>query len=271
MRYLFLIIVFISTSYSQDSLDSNKGIGEKLKDDAFLYVENCGAFFLSPFSAGTEEFLYAAGITGGTILLMTQDQYIKKQVGRTTIKTLNADFWDIPTTYGIIGYANIFSFGMYAAGLFSGEDNLRTTGRLLVESITVSGISVMLFRYIAGRVRPYYNEGPWAYRWFETSNEIQSFPSGHTTVAFAISTILAEQIDTWWSRVFFYGFSSLTAFARVYNNQHWFSDVVAGGLLGFGSGMFIMNREHKREAGLFGSGISVLPGSNGLNFIYTFK
>jgi membrane-associated phospholipid phosphatase len=38
----------------------------------------------------------------------------------------------------------------------------------------------------------------------------------------------------------------LVAFARIYTNQHWFSDVIAGAVIGGASG-FLLARWHERH------------------------
>jgi hypothetical protein len=220
-----------------------------LAADAELFLGDAISFFAAPRSFGSNEWSLAAAASGTVITLMVADQELQSRIGRDTERNLNNDFWDIPTRYGIVQYANLFSFGTYAIGLFTGSDAIRTTGRLLFESLSISGVSVMALRFLFGRSRPYGENNAWDYNWFEWSNEIQSFPSGHTTVAFALSTVLAEQLGGVLPRVGLYGLATLTGFARVYNNQHWVSDAVAGGLLGFVAGLHVVGRERERRNG----------------------
>lgn len=224
-------------------------LGGMLAADAELFLGDAISFFAAPRSFGSNEWSLAAAASGTVITLMVADQELQSRIGRDTERNLNNDFWDIPTRYGIVQYANLFSFGTYAIGLFTGSDAIRTTGRLLFESLSISGVSVMALRFLFGRSRPYGENNAWDYNWFEWSNEIQSFPSGHTTVAFALSTVLAEQLGGVLPRVGLYGLATLTGFARVYNNQHWVSDAVAGGLLGFVAGLHVVGRERERRNG----------------------
>ncbi|MCF8240600.1 MAG: phosphatase PAP2 family protein [Melioribacteraceae bacterium] len=223
-----------------------RSTGEKLAEDGKIFLEDGISYFTYPLQMDAGEWLYPGVIFSGTYLLMHTDQGIKNSIGRNTVKTLNNDFWDYPTRLGIVQYANIGSLSLYTAGLLSGDDELRRVGRLLFESLSYSGLSVMALRIAAGRERPYSEKGPWMFTGFTMDNEIQSFPSGHTTVAFAVTTVLAEYYDTFWSRLGFYSLSALTAYARVLNNQHWFSDVVFGALIGISSGVHVITRERRR-------------------------
>lgn len=246
---IILVFIFISGTaiYAQDTSQVRSTITDDLLYDGKIFLEDAGSYFTLPLRFDTNDWLLTAGLTGSTLLMISLDEEMKNKVGRNTISSFNNDFWDIGTSYGVVTYANLFSAGVYVTGLISREDEIRVTGRLLLESLTYSGITVMIARYIAGRVRPYYNEGEWAFKGFNIDNEFQSFPSGHTVVAFALSTVLAERFDNIWARIGFYGLASITAFSRVYNNQHFFSDVVIGGLLGLGTGLYVVNREVERH------------------------
>jgi membrane-associated phospholipid phosphatase len=257
---------------SSSSEPEARSPGEILIDDLSIALGDGGAFFTAPLHFSGKDRLLAGTFAGGTVGLFTIDEQARKAIGRETTASLNSDFWDIPTRYGAITYANAFGAATYVTGLLSGSDDIRVTGRLLLESLSFSGLSVITVRFIAGRSRPYSGDGAWKFNWFTLDNETQSFPSGHTTVAFAMSTILAERIDTWWSRVFFYGMASLTAYARVLNNQHWVSDVVVGSAFGLGAGLFVLQREHERTSGEAPScgDLLVQPSLNGIRVSFLF-
>ncbi len=61
-----------------------------------------------------------------------------------------------------------------------------------------------------------------------------SFPSGHTAVAFMGAEFLYQEYKdrSIWYGVAGYSVAGLTGFLRMYNNRHWFSDVVAGAGIG---------------------------------------
>jgi len=130
--------------------------------------------------------------------------------------------------------------------MFTHNNSIRVTGRLLLETLTLAGIMDVSSKYLTGRDRPYFSNDQYRFKAFQSKGEHVSFPSGHTTTAFAVSTVLAERIDNTYARIGFYTLASLTACARVRNNVHWFSDVVAGSILGFGTGYFIVHRESVR-------------------------
>ena len=61
-----------------------------------------------------------------------------------------------------------------------------------------------------------------------------SFPSGHTTRAFAAALLLTVRTKDWRWGVPLFAYAILMAVSRVYVGAHWPSDVVAGAILGIG-------------------------------------
>jgi membrane-associated phospholipid phosphatase len=61
-----------------------------------------------------------------------------------------------------------------------------------------------------------------------------SFPSGHASTAFVAAEFLHQEYKdkSIWISVGGYGIATLVSAARMYNNQHWVSDVVAGAGIG---------------------------------------
>ncbi|HLW07688.1 MAG TPA: phosphatase PAP2 family protein, partial [Marinilabiliaceae bacterium] len=77
----------------------------------------------------------------------------------------------------------------------------------------------------------------------------KSLPSGHASLAFAVFTPFAENYSRW-----LYAIPISVAFGRVYQNKHWFSDVVVGSSIGFISGWLFT---HNKNVQLLPNGVIV--------------
>ena len=62
-----------------------------------------------------------------------------------------------------------------------------------------------------------------------------SFPSGHTSMSFAMATSLADDIHRPWATVGLYGMATAVGWSRINDNRHWLTDVAAGALVGITS------------------------------------
>jgi membrane-associated phospholipid phosphatase len=72
------------------------------------------------------------------------------------------------------------------------------------------------------------NEGNVRFHWLQFSDKYLSFPSGYSKVAFALSSVLSERIHNTAVSIGLYSLAGMTALARVYHDEHWFSDVFLG-------------------------------------------
>jgi membrane-associated phospholipid phosphatase len=123
---------------------------------------------------------------------------------------------------GEVAGAGSFVFGgtavLAAAGLITGNAEALHTAKDLAIALTATSGAVWFLKYTTQRARP------------DGSNHY-SFPSGHTAVAFAAASVIDKRyggIAGWGA----YAAAALAGEARVADNHHYLSDVVAGAVLG---------------------------------------
>ena len=76
-----------------------------------------------------------------------------------------------------------------------------------------------------------------SYEWRPDGSDHLSFPSGHTAASFVGAEFLRQEykdVSPWYG-VAGYAMATTTAYLRMSNNKHWFSDVVAGAGIGIAS------------------------------------
>jgi membrane-associated phospholipid phosphatase len=123
------------------------------------------------------------------------------------------------------------------------------------EAIAVASAINGIVKGLAGRARPFFapgEPGRWYFSHGWTDAHYASMPSGHTlaAIAFAAAVSVASTRMAPWERiaviVVTFSAALLVAFARMYTNQHWFSDVVVGAALGSVTG-YLLTRWHERH------------------------
>lgn len=261
---LLSFIVFQNSLVAQ--LNDDLNYFETILYDAEIFFIDGGSFITYPLRMDESAWLGTSGGLIGTYLLIQNDDHIRYKIN-TEVDQFDNIFWRSIEKYGVVQYAEAVGVATYAVGLFSEHNKTRTLGRMIIQSLTYSGLSAMFIRMIAGRLRPPLTDNPNHFNGFTTNNAYQSFPSGHTTVAFALSTVLAEYFDSPWSRIGFYSIAGLSAAERLINNEHWFTDIALGAFLGIVSGFHVINEEYKRTNSSK-SKLSIQPTFNGINFTY---
>lgn len=121
--------------------------------------------------------------------------------------------------------------GFYVAGALAGnETSLQVAQDGLAASLIASGIVTPTIKLVAGRSRPRAGEAIYSFRPFSDANS--SFPSGHTTEAFALAAVIANHYDETWVACASYSIAGLVGLARSYHQAHFASDIVAGAMIG---------------------------------------
>ena len=128
---------------------------------------------------------------------------------------------------------------VYALGAFGikGNNKMSDKSIILATSFLIMNATVLSLKSITKVVRP---DG--------TSNN--SFPSGHTATAFMGAEFLYQEYKdvSIWYGVSGYAIATFTGAFRMYNNRHWFTDVVAGagiGILSAKAGYWLFPKVNK--------------------------
>jgi membrane-associated phospholipid phosphatase len=146
------------------------------------------------------------------------------------------------------------SVSMLAGGLIFKDKKLLVTTRLMVESYIIAGAITQIGKRVFGRERPFESEGPSEFEWFQlTASASHSFPSGHTAGAFSVMTVLAKQYDSWWIKIPAYTIALSVAFQRIDSRNHWGTDVIVGGAIGYWVGSALVNRYRRQSNNSFAS------------------
>ena len=201
---------------------------------------------------------------GGALLAIGAAHHYDTQVRTSFVGTLKPgqttnsdDVQDaIPTAAVLVatwGYAN----------LIDSSDGRREAWAML-EAAGLSSVTAYALKYAVGREGPDQTSDP--NEWLKGGGG--SFPSWHSTAAFAVGTVLAESGNDeyrWLRRVLGYGLGVATSYERLKHNAHWLSDTVAGAALGGATAHFTMNRVYGTDEE---SSLSVVPVQGGAMLTY---
>jgi membrane-associated phospholipid phosphatase len=149
------------------------------------------------------------------------------QDARSSTSNQLADFGNAAGNFRYVGP----TLGVvWLAGTIAGRRDLaQASVRAAAAGLLAGGVTGVL-KFGFGRVRPSEGGTPGSFR---PLSGFMSFPSGHATVATAVATSLAHATPDGWSDLFFYGGAAVAGFARINHDKHWFSDVIAGSIVGY--------------------------------------
>jgi membrane-associated phospholipid phosphatase len=161
-------------------------------------------------------------LLGGALLDTRVDRFVQRHQGSGAARV-----------WGDIGKATpVVLAGAAGAAVLFGDARAQNIGIISLESVAAAGALSVVTKNIVGRARPYENLGPCR---CTTNRSDASFPSNHATIAFAAVTPFAKEYDAPW----LYGVAAIGSMGRVANRQHWLSDVVGGGVIGYAVGNWL--------------------------------
>ncbi|MEP7245764.1 MAG: phosphatase PAP2 family protein [Gammaproteobacteria bacterium] len=223
------------------------------------YAVDAKDYALAPLHWNTSQWEYAAGAVAAIAATYSVDNRGRERfVG-------DAPAAGDPHQWRDAAPAAALTLATLAFGKLFNDSAATRTGYDMIEAIALGGISSTLLKKVGGRARPNATSDRTAWR----SNG-ESFPSGHTTAAFAAAQVFADRAPPgqWGWSALAYGLAVATACARLDGNVHWTSDVVAGAALGIATGRFVTNRDVDSKSRI---SLSIQPTDGGAMLTFGVK
>ncbi len=183
-------------------------------------LRSAGHFYLSSF------FILLLSV----LLLLTVSK-------AESFMSLNS-FHSIALNVFFVNYT-FFGDGIFALGLciFLFYRKQKKLALLILVSYISSGLITQVLKNLvyAPRPRIYFEASQYLFRLDNFGNSgggSSSFPSGHTTSAFALATVLAVYFRKKYISILLLLAAALVGYSRIYLAQHFPADVIAGGGIG---------------------------------------
>jgi hypothetical protein len=215
------------------------------------YLSDSWNVLTAPSRMQKRHVLPMAGIAATAAMLYYFDPDITKAFDRSS----GNDFYDrlIDVGEGMepmgqIERMNPYCLGGYLIGYFIHSPKMQTASLQILESLAIAAGYKSIVLEIIGRARPSENLGA---RHFKIQ-EGESFPSGHTSNAFQVATILSYHVDWLPFSIASYGVATTIGLQRIDANLHWATDVFMGAVYGTAVARLLLRLHEKRE-------LTVLP------------
>ncbi len=234
-KYLVLLVFLNLEIFSQTEVDYGKVFLSDVND----FFQTGVNLVKQPTKWEGNDWLLLGGSLASTAVLFTIDDEVRNFALRNQSKFNDALFSVDDWITGPI--ALILPSAIYLYGFFANNKKVRRLGLHSAEALIYSTIITSVLKYTIGRSRPYTHRGNTDFLPFTFSTSNFSLPSGHATAAFALASVFSSAYENVYWDIFCYGTATAIAFARVYHDKHWLSDISLGGVIGYSVGSFIAN------------------------------
>ncbi len=123
--------------------------------------------------------------------------------------------------------------GLFATGLITKDKELRWKSYEHLSSTAVAGVITTVLKLSIDRARPFKTYPNDIVKYTKAGSH--SFPSGHTSMAFATATSISLIYPKWYIIAPAFIWASGVGYSRMYLGVHYPTDVVAGALIGSAS------------------------------------
>lgn len=141
-----------------------------------------------------------------------------------------------PTFTVITNSVTPLSFGapiiLIGIGQIKKDTSITNKGIIVGEAFCVNAFTTTALKYAFRRDRPFFT---YPYIDKQADAGSPSFPSGHTSSAFALATSLSLTMPKWYVIAPAYVYESAVGYSRMHLGVHYPSDVLAGAIVGAGS------------------------------------
>ena len=184
-----------------------------------------------------KEDLFKVSLAGAGL---TVGAYFFDENIRSITSDFGFEFGEIVDTKVMVGTSAI----LYASSYFVNDEDFSKTSFQSLSSSFISGGAILALKLLAGRARPYMNQGKDNFELFRglDSDDYSSFPSAHSGLSWAIITPFAEEYSRW-----LYIIPATISGFRIIEDKHWASDVVFGSLIGFLTGKITYEKDFYLE------------------------
>jgi len=203
--------------------------------------------------------LYILGMfTAATIGMFPLDRHLASVVRDEDLVT-NRDLKRAATAFRFFGGSGPYIIGasMYVVGRVAHVPRMAELGVHGTEAVVVGIATSGVLKVILGRARPYFsadtNPRNFGFGRGRRGGQYQSFPSGHSTAAFAAAAAVSTETSSWWPKTkwifgpMLYAGATTVGLSRMYDDKHWASDVIMGAAVGTFAGLKTVRFNHTHE------------------------
>jgi membrane-associated phospholipid phosphatase len=233
-----ILMLVPAIGWSQAAPQADECELNRLKICGVHILEDEGKILASPFHLRAKDLLWIAPLGVATGLAIDYDAHALRSLGSDPQR--EDEFRRVADAGAV--YLPVASLAAgYAIGAWRKDDYLRQTSILTGEAIGDAIILNKGLQYATDRQRP--NQGDGTGRFYphglSTYPDGQSFPSNHSTAAWAFAHVVTDRYPSWKTKLLLYGLASTVSASRVVSRDHFPSDVLVGGALGYLVGGYV--------------------------------
>lgn len=225
---IFFILLPTTQAFAGENLFNSASL---IREEASLLRDEALDLLRTPADTEHNGLFGTAMVAGAVGIAYIFDENIRKPFREHGNQTLDK-IANVGNTLGDplvhIGLAGI----VYGGGLLAGSEKWQENGKMLGEAVLLADAATLVLKGSIGRGRPYVNGDRGSFKPFQFDSDYDSMPSMHTASSFAAASVMAGATESPWAKAAYYSAATLVGLSRMFDDQHWASDVLLGAAIG---------------------------------------
>ena len=220
------VLCVIQSSVCAQEQASGKRFLKWLTHDPVSFVNDFGA-----------NHLVTLGFSG--VVFTTLSDFDERMSNQFRRRYNGNAYLDATNEFGTVRIMAPLAAAVFGTSLLSKDKHFQDAAFTSFQAVLYNQLSVGALKYAFARSRPYENDGSLNFNFFSSNGT--SFPSGHTSTAFAVITPWI----VYYPNVFTYSLLAVpagTALARIAKGRHWLTDVTFGAAIGAYWGYYLSTK-----------------------------
>ena len=232
-KFLFFLILFslvFNSAYTQNIYPK--------KEYIISYAKDIKTIAKTPFKMKDKEVAIGFGVITSTLIIHQFDSEIKNifQKNKNDFSNKTSNYFQM---IGNGKYCFPAMGALYGLGLITRNRKVQYTGLQAFKALVLSAGVTGSIKYLAQRERPFQTDNTNNFHFIWNSLLYNSLPSGHTSDAFAMASVIGYNVKNKYWQIPIYAIATGVGLSRIHDNKHWASDVVLGAAIGYCVGQII--------------------------------
>jgi membrane-associated phospholipid phosphatase len=215
----------------------------KVPSEPKLFIQDVAHVATGPLHWHKKDWLFLGGATVGLGALALVDDSATRALTSNNDHTFLDRVLNVFEPIGSVpGAGGAVAVWVYGAAFH--DKKARALGFDAISADLIATAITEILKSVVGRGRPEANRGTFSFQ----PGRGASFPSGHTTQAFAFAAVLSSTYENPWITGVAYGAAGLVGLARIRHSAHFATDVAAGAVIGTATGLSVVHLNKRQRA-----------------------
>lgn len=224
-----LLVLFLAPqAFAGESLFNSTAT---MKEEVHTLKSESLNILCTPLDTENHGLLCTLAVAGGVGLTYIFDDGIRRDFRANRSRTLDyatdmgSAIGDPLLHLGIVG-------AIYGGSILAGSKKCQETWQMLGEAALLGDTAGLVLKTSIGRERPFVQGDKARFRPFQFASDYDSMPSLHVVSSFAMASVLSAASESLGAKMLFYSGAAFVGLSRIYQDQHWASDVVFSAAVG---------------------------------------